>query len=157
VRKRASLASTAVALTVVGVSVSGCSASKALAATNAYVLVPSSTGSTVGYLEIRNNSSNANDLVSVKTSVGGSVQFAAPVVIDGTVTTATRDVSQIPLPANTTVHLAPNSYHLLISGVPGLQGGKAITLRLTFAHGGTVSVVGLVTNPASGGSSYFLN
>ena len=65
--------------------------------------------------------------------------------------------SDIPIPADSTVHLAPNSYHLLITGATGLQSGKAITLKLTFKHAGTVDVVALVTNPESGGSSYFLN
>ena len=32
-----------------------------------------------------------------------------------------------------------------------------IMLRLTFANAGTVTVIAMVTNPRSGGSSYFLN
>ena len=35
--------------------------------------------------------------------------------------------------------------------------GKDIMLRLTFANAGTVTVIAMVTNPQSGGSSYFLN
>jgi hypothetical protein len=38
-----------------------------------------------------------------------------------------------------------------------VHGGKDITLTLEFAHGGPVSVVAQVTDPQSGGSSYFLN
>jgi hypothetical protein len=38
-----------------------------------------------------------------------------------------------------------------------MRGGKDITLTLEFAHGGPVSAVVTVTNPQSGGSSYFLN
>jgi hypothetical protein len=30
-------------------------------------------------------------------------------------------------------------------------------LRLTFANAGTVTILAMVTNPQSGGSSYFLN
>jgi hypothetical protein len=30
-------------------------------------------------------------------------------------------------------------------------------LKLTFAHAGTITVVALVTDPESGGGSYFLN
>ena len=33
----------------------------------------------------------------------------------------------------------------------------AITLRLTFAHVGAITIPALVTNPESGGGSYFLN
>jgi hypothetical protein len=35
--------------------------------------------------------------------------------------------------------------------------GKDIYLTLTFAHGLTMTVIALVTNPQNGGSSYFLN
>ncbi len=46
--------------------------------TGAYVQQPTSTGqSTVGYLDIRNNGS-ADTLMSVSTSVGGTVQLRAP-------------------------------------------------------------------------------
>ncbi|MGH3290495.1 MAG: hypothetical protein ACRDP7_01675, partial [Trebonia sp.] len=46
--------------------------------TGAYVQQPSTTGqSTVGYLDIRNNGS-ADSLLSVSTSVGGTVQLRAP-------------------------------------------------------------------------------
>ena len=45
--------------------------------TGAYVQQPTSTGqSTVGYLDIRNNGT-ADSLVSVSTSVGGTVQLRA--------------------------------------------------------------------------------
>jgi copper(I)-binding protein len=68
-----------------------------------------------------------------------------------------HSVSDIPIPADSTVHLAPNGYHLLITDAAGMQSGKAITLTLRFAHSAPVSVIALVTNPQSGGSSYFLN
>jgi len=146
----------AAGLIAASLALTGCSAAKPLSAGNAYLPVPDAAGTTVGYLEIRNNG-DANELVSVQTSAGGTVQLRAPITLNGTVTMTTRGVSDIPLPAHTTVHLSPNSDHLLITGVRGLQGGKAITLRLTFAHGGTIDVIALVTDPASGGSSYFLN
>ena len=51
----------------------------------------------------------------------------------------------------------PDTYHLLIKGAGPMHDGKDIMLRLTFANAGTVTVIALVTNPESGGSSYFLN
>jgi copper(I)-binding protein len=36
-----------------------------------------------------------------------------------------------------------------------MKGGTQITLTLVFAKGGTISVAAEVTNPESGGSSYF--
>jgi hypothetical protein len=38
-----------------------------------------------------------------------------------------------------------------------MQNGKDIMLRLTYANAGTVTVIAMVTNPETGGSSYFLN
>ena len=38
-----------------------------------------------------------------------------------------------------------------------MRAGTEITLTLVFARAGTISVPALVTNPETGGSSYFLN
>ena len=147
------LAPVAVLVAVLGVS--GCSAHGPIGAANAYIPVPTTPGVTVGYLQIRNNGP-ADELVSVKTSVGGTVTLRAPVT-NGTHVMAMRNVGEIPLPSDSTVRLDPNSYHLLITNAGSMPDGKAITLTLTFAHAGSISVIALVTNPESGGSSYFLN
>ena len=68
-----------------------------------------------------------------------------------------RTVTDIPIPADSLTRLNPDSYHLLITGAGAMYDGKDITLRLTFAGAGTITVLALVTNPESGGSSYFLN
>jgi periplasmic copper chaperone A len=135
--------------------IAGCSATGPVGAGNAYISVPVSHGITDAYLEIRNNGA-ADELISAQLSTGGTVTLRGPVT-SGTVVTAMHSVTEIPIPADSTVHLAPNSYHLMITGAAGLQSGKAITLTLTFEHAGTVNVLALVTNPQSGGSSYFLN
>ena len=135
----------------------GCSTARqgsSIAATAAYIQQPTGK-TTVGYLDIRNNGA-ADRLISVSTSVGGTVQFRAPLRKGGT-PIVMHTVSDIPIPANSTTELVPDSYHLLISEPGPMQDGKAITLRLTFAHAGTITILALVTNPESGGSSYFLN
>lgn len=140
----------------------GCSAAKAgsggpsIAATAAYVQEPTSTGqATVGYLDIRNNGA-ADELVSVTTSAGGTVSLRAPIRTDVT-PVVMRTVRDIPVPADTMTQLVPNSYHLLITGAGPMHDGKDITLKLNFAHSGTITILALVTNPANGGASYFLN
>jgi copper(I)-binding protein len=155
VRKVTSLLGVAATVVVTALSVTGCSASGPVSAGNAYIPVPTTPGSTVAYLEIRNNGA-ADELVGVQTSAGGTVTLRAPRAA-GTQVMAMHNVTDIAIPSDTTVHLAPNTYHLLITGATGLQSGKAITLRLTFEHAGTISITALVTNPESGGSSYFLN
>lgn len=154
-RKVTSLLGIAATVVVTALSVTGCSVPGPLTVGNAYIPVPTTPGTTVAYLEIRNNGA-PDDLMSVQTSAGGKVTLLAPST-QGAQVMAMHNVSDIPIPSNTTVHLEPNNYHLLITGASGLQSGTAITLRLTFQHAGTISVVALVTNPESGGSSYFLN
>ena len=127
-----------------------------IVSTGAYVQQPSSTGkSTVGYMDIRNNGS-ADSLMSVSTSVGGSVQLRAP---DGRGQTSVvmHTVTSIPIPADSTTQLIPNGYHLLITGAGAMHDGKDIQLTLKFAHSSPLTVYALVTNPQNGGSSYFLN
>ena len=127
----------------------GCSTARhgsSIAATAAYIQQPTGK-TTVGYLDIRNNGT-ADRLISVSTSVGGTVQFRAP-LRKGVTPVVMHTVSDIPIPANSTTELVPDSYHLLISEPGPMQDGKAITLRLTFAHAGTITILALVTNPAS--------
>src|SRR4249919_756776 len=118
-----------------------------------YVPVPPSAGTTVAYVVIRNNGAG-DRLVSARTSAGGRVAFRAPA---GPGDLAMHTVSSIAIPAHSTVAMVPDGYHMLITGAGPIRGGKDITLTLAFAHAGLVSVVVLVTNPATGGSTYFLN
>jgi hypothetical protein len=117
---------------------------------------PASTGTaTVGYLDIRNNGS-ADSLLSVSTSVGGTVELRAPVP-NGKSPVVMHTVTSIPIPANATTQLIPNSFHLLIAGARAMRDGKDIQLTLKFAHAAPLTIYALVTNPQNGGSSYFLN
>jgi hypothetical protein len=149
------------AVVITAASVAGCSAARAsatssIAATAAYVQVPSAPGkTTVGYLDIRNNGSASDELLSVTTSVGGTVQLRGPESPGAPVIMHT--VPDIDIPAGTMVQLVPNSYHLLITGARPLADGKDITLSLKFARAGTVTILALVTSPSNGGGSYFLN
>ena len=146
------------ALLLAAVAVTGCgtaSAASSIAITSAYVPQPTTPGETVAYLDIRNNG-HADRLISVRTSVGGTVQLRAPAAQHAGLRIM-RTVTDIPIPADSLVRLNPDSYHLLITGAGAMQDGKDITLQLTFAGAGTITVLALVTNPESGGSSYFLN
>ncbi len=122
----------------------------------ASVQEPASAGkATVGYLDIRNNGS-ADQLVSVSTSVGGTVELRAPVA-KGQSPVIMHTVTSIPVAADATTQLVPNSYHLLITGTGPMHDGKDIQLTLNFAHTAPVTVYALVTNPQNGGAGYFLN
>jgi copper(I)-binding protein len=129
---------------------------KGIVPTGAYVQQPASAGTaTVGYLDLRNNGT-ADSLLSVSTSVGGTVELRGPVP-NGETPVVMHTVTSIPIAANATTQLIPNSYHLLITGARGMRDGKDIQLTLKFAHAAPVTVYALVTDPQNGGSSYFLN
>ena len=138
--------------------VTGCASARAtpsIAVASAYVPQPTTPGTTVAYLEIRNNGP-ADKLVSAQTSVGGKVQLRAPAGRHSGALTM-RTVPDIPIAANAMTRFNPISYHLLITGAGSMRDGKDIMLRLTFASAGTITVIAMVTTPQSGGSSYFLN
>lgn len=151
------------AVAMTALTAAGCSAASAggggsssIAPTGAYVQQPSATGkATVGYLDIRNNGA-ADELMSVTTSVGGTVALRAP-VRRGATPVVMRTVRGIPIPANTMTQLVPNDYHLLITGTGPMKDGKDITLKLRFAHAGTITILALVTNPTSSDSGGFLS
>jgi periplasmic copper chaperone A len=138
--------------------ITGCasaSAASSIVVASAYVPQPTTPGTTVAYLDIRNNG-RPDKLISAQTSVGGKVQLRAPAGRHSGIMTM-RTVPDIPLPANSMTLLNPDSFHLLITGAGAMHDGKDIMLRLTFANAGTVTVIAMVTDPESGGSSYFLN
>src|SRR6516164_6704793 len=157
-RRLTSVLGIACALLLAAVAVTGCasaSAASAILVTSAYVPQPTTPGTTVAYLDIRNNG-HADRLVAVHTSVGGTVQLRAPGARHSGVLSM-HTVADIPIPANSLIQLNPDSYHLLITGAGPMHDGKDIILRLTFANAGTITVIALVTNPETGGGSYFLN
>jgi copper(I)-binding protein len=129
--------------------------SAAVQAATAYVPMPVTPGLTPAYLVIRNFTSRADSLVSVRTSAGGRVIFQVPADGGGQM----RSVPAISLPANTTVRLVPDGPHLVISGIGHLQNGKVIMLTLTFRHASPVQVPALVTDPSKSSpeSNYSMN
>jgi copper(I)-binding protein len=146
------------AVLLAALGLTGCasaSAASSIIIASAYVPEPATPGTTVAYLAIRNNG-KADRLIAVHTSVGGRVLLRAPLGMHaGTLTMHT--VPEIPIPANSLTQLDPDGDHLLITGAGAMQNGKDIMLRLTFANAGTVTVIAMVTDPESGGDSYFLN
>ena len=157
-RRLTSVLGIAGAVLLAALGVSGCataSAASSIIVNNAYVPQPTTPGTTVAYLDIR-NSGHADRLVAVHTSVGGTVQLRAPGARHAGMLTM-HTVADIPIPTNALVQLNPDSYQLLITGAGPMHDGKDIMLQLTFANAGTITVIALVTNPENGGSSYFLN
>jgi copper(I)-binding protein len=154
----ATRAGAAALLAALGAALAGCAGQAEASApqielVTAYVGVPHDGNPTDAYVAIRNNG-NADQLVSVHTSVGGTVTLRGPA---GASPDIERDFSSIPIPGHTLVRLNPTSYHLVISGARPMKAGTEITLTLVFAHDGSYQIPAEVTNPQTGGASYFLN
>ncbi len=140
------------------VAVSGCTAAPPavrppITLSSAQVTEPNAAGTTDAYVDVQNNGP-ADKLISANISVGGVITLRSP-VRDGTATM--RTVQSILIPADSLVRLDPAGSHLLITAAGHMRSGTEVTLTLVFAHAGAVSVLALVTNPQTGGSSYFLN
>ncbi len=154
-RRLTPVASIATAVLVAAIALTGCASTSPIIITSAYVPQPTKPGTTVAYLDIRNNG-QGDRLVAAHTSVGGTVQLRARVQ-SRSGALVMRTVADIPIPADSLVRLNPDSYQLLITGAGPMHDGKDIWLQLTFAGAGTITVLALVTDPETGGSSYFLN
>jgi copper(I)-binding protein len=120
---------------------------------SAQVTQPNASGVTDAYLIVQNNGP-ALQLVSARTSAGGSISLRSPARSGALLM---RTVPVITIPAHSLFRLDPTGSHLLIVGSGPMRAGTEITLTLVFARHGAISVPALVTNPATGGASYFLN
>jgi copper(I)-binding protein len=120
---------------------------------SAQVTEPNATGITDVYVDVQNNGP-ADQIVGARISVGGTVTLRSPA---GAGVAQWHSVRAIAVPARSFVGLDPNGSHLLVTGSGHMKAGTLITLTLMFARAGAISVPALVTNPETGGSSYFLN
>jgi copper(I)-binding protein len=158
VSSRRARRSAAAAIAVLGISLAaGCAvpaqAGPTIKLSSAQVTEPSANGITDVYLDVQNNGP-ADHIVAARLSVGGRVILRSPVRAGAV---SMRTVRAIDIPAKSFVGLDPNGSHLLVTDSGHMRAGTEITLTVVFAHAGTISVPALVTNPETGGSSYFLN
>jgi copper(I)-binding protein len=154
---RAGLAAAGLGLAMSASMLAGCAQATAhgpvISLLSAQVSAPNTAGVTDAYLIVQNNGP-AVRLVGARSSAGGTVVLRSPARQGAVVM---RTVPDITIPAHTLFHLDPNGAHLLITGSGPMKSGTEIRLALVFARAGRISVPALVTNPQTGGSSYFLN
>jgi copper(I)-binding protein len=120
---------------------------------SAQVSQPDASGVTDIYVDVQ-NSGPADELVGARISVGGTVTLRSPTRLGAI---EMRTVPGIAIPARSSVGLDPNGPHLLVTSAGKMISGRQITVTLVFARAGAVSVPAMVTDPATGGGSYFLN
>jgi copper(I)-binding protein len=129
------------------------SAPPAVTLISGQVLMPNAHGVTDAYVIIQNNGA-AVKLIGARSQAGGSVALRSP---GNSQPIVMHTVRAITIPAHSLFHLQPSGAHLLITGSGPMKAGTEITITLVFAHVGAFSVPAMVTNPQTGGASYFLN
>ena len=135
----------------------GCSApprpAPSITLSSAQVTQPSPAGVTDIYVDVQ-NTGPADQLIGARISVGGQVTLRSPVGAD---VMDMQTVRAITIPAKSFIGLDPNGSHLLVTHAGKMISGREITVTFLFAHAGAISISAMVTNPATGGASYFLN
>jgi copper(I)-binding protein len=155
-RFRAAVLAPAAGMALVAGLITGCGVAQppgpTLSLLSAQVTEPNS-GITDAYVIVQNKGP-AVSLIGARSSAGGTVALRLPLK---TGLVVMRTVPSIVIPAHSLFRLDPSGAHLLITGSGPMKAGTEITLTLIFAHAGSVSAPAMVTNPSTGGASYFLN
>jgi copper(I)-binding protein len=155
-RFRAAALAPAAGMALVAGVITGCGVAQppgpVLSLLSAQVAEPNS-GITDAYVIVQNKGP-AVSLIGARSSAGGTVALRLPV---RTGLVVMRTVPSIVIPAHSLFRLDPSGAHLLITGSGPMKAGTEITITLIFAHAGSVSAPAMVTNPSTGGASYFLN
>jgi copper(I)-binding protein len=118
---------------------------------SAYLMQPTWPGVIDGYVVIQNLGS-ADQLLAVRSSAGGTIVLRG---LAGQGAATVRTVSALSIPGHSIVRLDPAGVHLVITRSAPMHQGTEITLTLVFARAGAVRVAALVTNPQTGGNTYF--
>ncbi|MFB6887924.1 copper chaperone PCu(A)C [Kitasatospora sp. NPDC056327] len=106
-----------------------------LSVADSYIPLPPAGGMAAGYLTVRNEGGQGDELVKV------SSPGATSVTMHRSTATTMEQVERLDVPAKGTLQLARGGNHLMIMGwqkAPAL--GDEVELDLTFARTGTISV-----------------
>jgi copper(I)-binding protein len=143
---------------LVAAALAGCGQARAsgpiITLLSAQVTQPNAAGVTDAYVIVQNKGP-ADTIIGARSSAGGVVELRSPGGQTGAI--LMRTVAAIQVPARSLFRLDPDGPHLLISRSGPMHSGTEITLTLIFRHAGAISVPAMVTNPQTGGASYFLN
>jgi copper(I)-binding protein len=133
----------AVALTLAAtLAVDAYGADDAISVANAWSrATPSGAKVAIGFATIKNNSDEADKLVSAMTEVAGQTQIHK-MAMEGGVMKMREVTDGLPVPANGEVVLKPGSYHLMLMDLKqALKEGDHFSGTLTFEKAGAITVV----------------
>lgn len=115
----------------------------------ANMTLPTETGS---FWMVITNHSNEDDVLVGATFAGcGVVELHDMFMEDDVMVMRPVEGQQIPIPAGETVELQPGGLHVMcMQKEAPLAVDTAVTIELEFANAGTISVEGVVVEPATG-------
>ena len=142
--RRAGLAGAAVAaaMAALGATLAACgggtpvdrSAAK-ISVDGAYIPLPASPDMAAAYFRISNGGGTSDRLVAVSSPDARSAE------IDASTATSMDRIDGLDVPGHATALLARGGRHVMLMGLsPAPEVGRAVDLRLTFEHSGTVTV-----------------
>lgn len=120
----------------------------ALAVTNARIPVPASPDVAAVYLDVVNNTDEADTLESVTTDAGGTAEVHETTDDNGTMKMSAS--GPVDIAAGATLALKPGGYHIMImKPTRTLAEGESVAVTLHFTRAGAVKVDAEVVDPAS--------
>lgn len=115
----------------------------------ANMTLPTETGSF--WMVITNHSNEDDALVGATFAGCGVVELHDMFMEDDVMVMRPVEGQQIPIPAGETVELQPGGLHVMcMQKEAPLAVDTAVTIELEFANAGTISVEGVVVEPATG-------
>lgn len=130
----------------------------ALTLTGGYIPQPASPDVAAAYFTVTNTSSTPDTMTTVTTNVTAAVMPMQETTHNGVGTMT--DLAAVPIPAHGSVQLTPGHAHLMLQKpTRTLHAGDQVTMTITFAHAGTLTLtlpVVPLTGPAitkTGGGS----
>lgn len=109
-----------------------------LVITGGYIRQPASPDVAAAYLTITNNGATADRLEKVTTSVTSTVMPMTETDRGGV--GSMSDLSNITIPGHGRMQFTPNHAHLMLENPKPLKAGSRVSMTLTFAHAGTVTI-----------------
>ena len=105
---------------------------------------PMEVGNGAAYLIIENHSRQDDALLAAASDVADAVEIHESMALEGDMM-GMRPVERIDVPAGGSVALEPGGFHVMLIGLRReLREGDTVTLRLTFANAGEMTVEALV-------------
>ncbi len=101
---------------------------------------PVEAGNGAAYLTIENHTGQDDALLAAASDIADAVEIHESMAMEGEMM-GMRPVERIDVPAGSSVVLEPGGFHVMLIGLrQELREGDTVTLRLTFANAGEITI-----------------